>query len=114
MQSPTPASMRSADRAEAFTLMPASEALLDEDSIKRFRARYRETFGAKATEDPLYQAVSDGRRMAGMEHWLPLFEEKLATLFDHLGDDDLVVIDAGAISAGEERLADIDDYFHQR
>ena len=26
---------------------------------------------------------------AGMEHWLPLFEERLATLFDHLGDDDL-------------------------
>src|SRR5438309_792678 len=29
-----------------FTLLPASESLLDEDSIKRFRARYREKFGA--------------------------------------------------------------------
>ena len=81
-----PADQRSTGTAGAFTLMPASEALLDEDSIKRFRARYRETFGANATGDPLYQAVSDGRRLAGMEHWLPLFEDKLATLFDHLGD----------------------------
>ena len=73
--------------------------------------RYRETFGANATGDPLYQAVSDGRRLAGMEHWLPLFEERLATLFDHLGDDDLIVRDAGADGArrgavrGDRRLS---------
>ena len=74
--------------------MPASEALLDEETIKRFRARYREQFGANATGDPLYQAISDGRRLAGMEHWLPLFEDKLATLFDHLGENDVIVRDA--------------------
>ena len=34
--------------------------------------RYRELFGATATGDPLYQAVSDGRRLAGIDHWLPL------------------------------------------
>jgi transcription-repair coupling factor (superfamily II helicase) len=45
--------------------MPASEALLDEEVIKRFRSRYREQFGANATGDPLYQAISDGRRLAG-------------------------------------------------
>ena len=98
-----PADQRSTDKADAFTLMPASEALLDEDSIKRFRSRYREQFGATATQDPLYQALSDGRRMAGMEHWLPLLEERLATLFDHLGDDDLVVRDSAADKALEAR-----------
>ena len=76
-----PADQRSTDQAKGFTLLPASEALLTEDSIKRFRSRYRETFGGTATGDPLYQAVSDGRRMAGMEHWLPLFEDGLSTLF---------------------------------
>mgnify|MGYP006921046788 CR=1 FL=1 len=73
----------------------ASEDSPDEDSIKRFRGSWRELFGATATGDPLYQAVSDGRRIAGLDHWLPLFEEKLATLFDHLGPDDLIVRDAG-------------------
>src|SRR5690606_32068590 len=67
-----------------------------------------------ATGDPLYQAVSDGRRLAGMEHWLPLFEDRLATLFDHLGEKDQIVIDVGAIAAGDERLADIADYQKQR
>ncbi|MBD3728087.1 MAG: transcription-repair coupling factor [Sphingomonadales bacterium] len=95
-------------------LLPASEALLDEESIKRFRSRYREMFGATATGDPLYQAVSDGRRLAGMEHWLPLFEERLATLFDHLSPGDVLVVDSGAIGAVEERLGDIADYHQQR
>ncbi|NUS99541.1 MAG: transcription-repair coupling factor, partial [Sphingomonas sp.] len=109
-----PADQRSTDRAEAFTLMPASEALLDEDSIKRFRSRYRETFGATATGDPLYEAVSDGRRMSGMEHWLPLFEDRLTTLFDHLGDNDLIVRDGGVDQALTARRESIDDYYSNR
>ncbi|MFN3517752.1 MAG: transcription-repair coupling factor, partial [Novosphingobium sp.] len=109
-----PNTQRSTGVVESHLLLPASEALLDEDSIKRFRSRYRELFGANATGDPLYQAVSDGRRLAGMEHWLPLFEEKMATLFDHLGPDDTIVIDSGAISAADERLDDIADYFAAR
>ncbi|WP_242095915.1 transcription-repair coupling factor [Sphingomonas sp. CROZ-RG-20F-R02-07] len=105
---------RTVARVEGFTLLPASEALLDEDSIKRFRSRYREKFGATATGDPLYQAVSEGRRQAGMEHWLPLFEDKLATLFDHLGDGAVVVRDGGVTAAAESRLDAIADYFENR
>ncbi|MFN4018989.1 MAG: transcription-repair coupling factor [Erythrobacter sp.] len=109
-----PATQLTVERIDSHLLLPASEALLDEDSIRRFRTRYRELFGANATQDPLYEAVSDGRRLAGMEHWLPLFEERLATLFDHLGKGDLVVIDHSAIAAADERLADIADYHEQR
>ncbi len=109
-----PADQRSTDRASNFTLMPASEALLDDESIKRFRSRYREKFGATATGDPLYQALSDGRRMAGMEHWLPLLEERLSNLFDHLGPDDLVVRDAAADQAVGGRREAIDDYYQNR
>lgn len=102
------------ERIDEHLLLPASEALLDEDSIKRFRSRYRELFGANATQDPLYEAVSEGRRLAGMEHWLPLFEERMASLFDHLAKDDVVIIDQGALGAAEERLNDIADYHQQR
>jgi len=109
-----PADQRSTDKAKAFTLMPASEALLDADSIKRFRSAYREKFGANATQDPLYQALSEGRRMAGMEHWLPLLEDKLATLFDHLGEHDLILRDAAADQALDARREAIDDYYQNR
>jgi transcription-repair coupling factor (superfamily II helicase) len=109
-----PADQRSTDRAEAFTLMPASEALLDAESIKRFRSSYREKFGATSTQDPLYQALSSGRRMAGMEHWLPLLEERLSTLFDHLDDDDLIVRDVSADAALDARRESIEDYYQNR
>jgi transcription-repair coupling factor (superfamily II helicase) len=109
-----PSTQMTVGTLESHLLLPASEALLDEDSIKRFRSRYREQFGATATGDPLYQAVSDGRRLAGMEHWLPLFEDRLSTLFDHLSADDQIVIDSGALQAGEEREGDIADYHRQR
>jgi transcription-repair coupling factor (superfamily II helicase) len=108
-----PADQRTIGRIDGFTLMPASEALLDEDSIKRFRSRYREAFGATATGDPLYEAISDGRRLAGMEHWLPLFEDKLATLFDHV-DDAVVVRDFGSSAAADQRFEAIDDYYANR
>ena len=109
-----PADQRTTGRIDGFVLLPASEALLDEDSVKRFRAGYRERFGATATGDPLYQAVSEGRRLAGMEHWLPLFEEKLATLFDHLGEHAVVVRDAGVKAAGEARFEAVADYYENR
>ena len=109
-----PTTQRSTGRLADHLLLPASEALLDDETIKRFRSRYRELFGASATQDPLYEAVSDGRRLAGMEHWLPLFEERLATLFDHLDESDVVVIDQSALGAVEERLGDIADYHEQR
>lgn len=109
-----PNTQRSTGVVEQHLLLPASEALLDEDSVKRFRTRYRELFGANATGDPLYQAISDGRRLAGMEHWLPLFEDRVVTLFDHLAPGDLVVVDSAALGASEERLSDIADYFAAR
>jgi transcription-repair coupling factor (superfamily II helicase) len=109
-----PNTQRSIGTREQHLLLPASEALLDEDSVKRFRTRYREMFGANATGDPLYQAVSDGRRLAGMEHWLPLFEDRMVTLFDHLSDEDLVIIESSAQGAADERLGDIADYFAAR
>jgi transcription-repair coupling factor (superfamily II helicase) len=109
-----PNSQRSTGTVDQHLLLPASEALLDDDTIKRFRTRYRELFGANATSDPLYQAVSDARRLAGMEHWLPLLEERMATLFDHLTKDDLVVLDSSALGAADERLTDIADYYTAR
>ena len=109
-----PTTQMSTGTLKQHLLLPASEALLDDDTIKRFRSKYREMFGATATQDPLYEAVSDGRRLAGMEHWLPLLEDRMATLFDYLGQGDVVVIDSGAASAAEERFKDITDYYSSR
>ncbi|MGI4876907.1 MAG: transcription-repair coupling factor, partial [Janthinobacterium lividum] len=109
-----PATQRTVETAKGFTLLPVNEVLLNDDSIRAFRAGYLDAFGATATGDPLYAAMSEGRRLAGMEHWLPLFEPALATLFDYLGDGAVVVREAGTDKAVEDRLEAIADYFDNR
>ena len=49
-----------------------------------------------------------------MEHWLPLLEDRLETLFDHLGENDLVIRDTGADQAIDSRREAIDDYYQNR
>ena len=94
-----PASQRTSGAIEAVTIKPVSEVPLDEAAVTRFRSGYRTSFGAVGGDDPLYTAVSAGRRHIGFEHWLPLFHERLETLFDYMADDAVVVLDHQAEEA---------------
>ncbi len=79
-----PVSQRTTDKLEVVELAPVSEVILDEAAVTRFRQNYRIEFGAAGTDDPLYEAVSAGRKHQGIEHWLPFFHDHLETLFDYL------------------------------
>ncbi|QGX98519.1 transcription-repair coupling factor [Roseovarius faecimaris] len=79
-----PATQRTTEKLDRIELSPVSEVILDEAAIRRFRQNYRIEFGAGGGEDPLYEAVSAGRKHHGVEHWLPFFHETLETLFDYL------------------------------
>src|SRR6056297_353631 len=79
-----PATQRTTEKLDLVELAPVSEVILDEAAITRFRQNYRIEFGAAGSDDPLYEAVSAGRKQAGMEHWLPFFHARLETLFDYL------------------------------
>jgi transcription-repair coupling factor (superfamily II helicase) len=79
-----PETQRTIEKLTAVDLSPVSEVLLDEASITRFRQTYRVEFGAGGSDDPLYEAVSAGRKHQGMEHWLGFFHDRLETLFDYL------------------------------
>ncbi len=108
-----PETQRSTRQLSAIDLLPVSEALLDKESISRFRTGYVTAFGA-AGDDPLYATVSEGGRRAGMEHWLPLFYPRMETLFDYVGDGALIALDALAEEARDERLAMIADAYDAR
>jgi transcription-repair coupling factor (superfamily II helicase) len=95
-----------------IALLPASEAPLNADAISRFRSGYVASFGA-AGDDPLYESVSAGRKTQGMEHWLPLFYERLDTLFDYLPRA-LVLLGHQAEEAKAARLELIADYYDTR
>ncbi|MCY1668783.1 transcription-repair coupling factor [Rhizobium sp. SL86] len=108
-----PASQRTTGQARALDLNPMSEVTLTPDTISRFRKSYLSTFGAATRDDALYQAVSEGRRYAGMEHWLPLFYETLETAFDYLKGF-RIITDHTAREAAQERSKLIYDYFEAR
>ena len=107
-----PMSQRSTGAREEVVLLPVSEVLLTKDSIARFRGGYRELFG-NATDDALYEAVSAGQRHVGMEHWLPLFHERLETLLDYCAEA-IVTADHQIAEAFEARHDLITDYYDAR
>jgi len=108
-----PETQRTDRIVQKLTLMPVSEVAFGDAAEKRFRRGYVETFGPATAEDPLYEAVSAGQRYPGMEHWLPLFHERLETLFDFVGDAP-VSFDHLAEEAVTERLALIADTYQAR
>jgi len=108
-----PLTQRSSGALERITLKPVSEVLLDQPAIQRFRTRYREQFGTSADDDPLYAAVSAGQRHAGMEHWLPLYYERLETVFDYLPDA-AISLDHQAEEVRADRLASVADIYAAR
>jgi transcription-repair coupling factor (superfamily II helicase) len=108
-----PQTQRSADTLTALELVANSEFKLSKDSISSFRKEYTAIFGGNTRDDLLYEAVSAGRRYPGMEHWLPLFHGRLATLFDYLPGAPLV-FEPLAEEAAQERHAQIKDYYEAR
>src|SRR5215468_7423484 len=94
-------------------LVPVSEFQLVTETIRRFRMGYVAAFGAPERDDQLYEAVTEGRRHPGMEHWLPLFQEKMDTLFDYL-DSAPVAIEPLGEDAATERFKQIADYYEAR
>ncbi len=88
-----PVSQRTTEKLTAVEFAPVSEVILDEAAISRFRQNYRVEFGAGGAEDPLYEAVSAGRKHAGMEHWMGFFHERLETIFDYLPQASVMIDD---------------------
>ncbi len=108
-----PASQRTIGTRKEFVLQPMSEITLTPDMISRFRKNYVAIFGAPQRDDALYQAISEGRRFAGMEHWLPLFYDHLETVFDHAGNMP-VVFDHLVLEALAERHTMVVDHYEAR
>ncbi|KQS79095.1 transcription-repair coupling factor [Rhizobium sp. Leaf384] len=108
-----PASQRTTGQARSLDLNPMSEVSLTPETISHFRTRYLALFGAATRDDALYQAVSEGRRYAGMEHWLPLFYDNLDSVFDYLPGF-RIVTDHVVREAAAERSKLVHDYYDAR
>jgi len=103
-----PETQRSGMAEKIFELRAVSEIPLDAQNIALFRSGYRERFGLAASSDAIYEAISAGRRMAGIEHFAPLFFERMETLLDYLPAANLSLDHQihAAFTARREMIAD--------
>ncbi len=108
-----PETQRTEARLEAVHFLPMSEVSLTPDVRRQFRQRYVALFGPVTGDDPLYKAISAGHQHQGMEHWLPLFHDELATLFDYLPNA-VVTLDPLADDARQSRFEQIVDHYEAR
>ncbi|MCF2904010.1 transcription-repair coupling factor [Octadecabacter sp. CECT 8868] len=108
-----PATQRTIEKLDVVELAPVSEVILDEAAITRFRQSYRLEFGAAGTDDPLYEAVSAGKKHSGVEHWLGFFHENLETLFDYVTGA-TITLDEQNAAQRQARWETIDDQYDAR
>ena len=110
-----PVTQRTTQKLASVEFAPMSEVILDQAAITRFRQNYRSEFGTAGSVDPLYEAVSAGRKHQGMEHWLPYFHARLETLFDYLPQASIMMDDqvTAARLSRWEGIADQYDARHE-
>jgi transcription-repair coupling factor (superfamily II helicase) len=108
-----PSTQRTAARRDSIELLPMSELTLTPEFRSAFRQRYVTLFGPVTGDDPLYESISAGRQHQGMEHWLPLFHERLDTLFDYVPGA-VVSLDPLVDDARARRLEQVADHYDAR
>ncbi len=108
-----PETQRSTGTLAMLELIPTSEFQMTSEAIRRFRQGYVSSFGAATKGDMLYEAVSEGRRYPGVEHWTPLFHDRMSRLTDYLPGA-AIILDHMALDAAKERLGQANDYYQNR
>ncbi|QIW14932.1 transcription-repair coupling factor [Pasteurellaceae bacterium RH1A] len=85
-------SQRTLESIDEINLLPAHEFPTDDKGIELFRTQFRENFGEIRREpEHIYQQVSKGLLNAGIEYWQPLFFTQMASIFDYLADQSLLI-----------------------
>jgi transcription-repair coupling factor (superfamily II helicase) len=105
---------RSLGKIHKIQLFPAREFPLTDESIKHFRQAFREYFPETSPKNHLYLDVSKGITPGGIEYYLPLFVEQMASLFDYLPKSTVLVIPETFDSTSRAFHAEAEDRFQQR
>ena len=79
-----PETQLSRETIASVNLLPGKEFPLTEQGITTFRQNFRERFDIDVRKCPLYEDISRGVAVAGIEYYLPLFFDSLSSLFDYL------------------------------
>jgi transcription-repair coupling factor (superfamily II helicase) len=102
-----PDTQRTVEKIDAIRLLPAKEFPLDGKAIARFRSNWHNTLNVDVRRCSVYQDISEGISPNGIEYYLAFFFEELATLFDYLPANTVVIREAGVREAAERFLHDV-------
>lgn len=105
---------RSLEKIDKIQLFPAREFPLTDESIKHFRQGFRDAFPETSPKNHFYMDVSKGITPGGIEYYLPLFVEQMASLFDYLPKSAVVVMSDSFDANSRAFYAEAEDRFQQR
>lgn len=110
-----PETQRSSTPVDAVRLLPAKEFPTDNSAIEGFRQRYRRRFEVIVKEpESVYQLVSRNLMPAGIENYLPLFFDEVATLFDYLPKDTQLVTLGDIEKSARAHLQEVETRYEDR
>ncbi len=108
-----PDSQRSLEKCEQVRVLPAFEFPWDNTSRRIFRANWLDRF-PKAADAPLLRDLKEGIKPHGIEYYGPLFFDQMATLFDYVPKDTLVVLPQALPEILEQLTRDIQHRYEER
>ena len=109
-----PDNQRSLSKIEGIKLLPGYEFPWDAQSRLDFRNRWLEQFPASATDAPILRDIKNGVKPHGIEYYAPLFFDDMATLFDYLPDQALLVRPDSSPTNLEQLWKEFEHRFEER
>ncbi|MDP1663976.1 MAG: transcription-repair coupling factor [Methylobacter sp.] len=109
-----PETQRSLEKIDLIQLFPAREFPFTDEAIKHFRQAFRDAFPETSPKNHFYMDVSKGITPGGIEYYLPLFVEQMASLFDYLPKSAVVVMSDTFDATSRAFYAEAEDRFQQR
>ncbi|MEW6764474.1 MAG: transcription-repair coupling factor [Pseudomonadota bacterium] len=107
-----PETQRSLETIEALNLLPAREYPLDDEGIKHARKAWGHYFDTAGRD--LVRGLQQGLPFPGIEYYLPLFFDGLATLFDYLPARTVCLSLPGLDKAANDFLREAHERYEQR
>lgn len=109
-----PESQRSLKPIEQLSILPANEFPWDKNSRMDFRNRWLDRFPNAASNAPLLRDLKEAIKPHGIEYYTPLFFGDMASLFDYLPEQFLVIAPSELDSRITSFLADVHARYEDR
>ena len=102
------------EKISKLHIFPSKEFPLNESSISLFRQQFRQRFSGNPNFSAVYEHVSNGQLIQGIENFLPLFFENTDTIFDYLSQDFKIISKQNLETSIEKFWLEINNRYHQR